>query len=368
MFSALTACIITCHDVYNAGASLQAHALREYLQQQGIQAYTIDYKPDYLSRHFLLWGCFSSKYDKPIIRILYNLIKLPGRIIQRLGRRKKQYDQFTAKHLILTPTRYHTNQDLCLSPPKADVYFAGSDQIWNTLFPNGKDPAFYLSFAPQDSVKASYAASFATTAVEEKYQSQIKQWLHNLDYGSVRESSGLAILQSLGITNARQVLDPVFLLPKEHWLKIEEPFIAEHPYILLYDFDNSQSIKEYVISKASEHGWKIYSILPCEYADKEFSDYGPAMFPALVHHARLVVSNSFHATAFSLIYEKNFVVFNRSESINTRMADLLNLIGDEAMQEKRDYSVIRPRLLSALDSSEKFISTVLSAAVERRGK
>lgn len=161
---------ITCHDVYNVGASLQACALVTYLRKLGHDAQIIDYKPDYLSNHYPLWGLGNPAYDKPVIRELYNLAKLPGRLKARNGKRKAEYDRFTAEFLPLTPRRYTSNDDLKQNPPEADVYFAGSDQIWNCFFPNGKDPAFYLDFAPAGSVRASYAASFAMDDIPEEWK------------------------------------------------------------------------------------------------------------------------------------------------------------------------------------------------------
>ena len=179
---------ITCHDVYNVGASLQAYALVTYLRKLGHDAQIIDYKPDYLSNHYPLWGLGNPAYDKPILRELYNLAKLPGRLKARNG--KAEYDRFTAEFLPLTPRRYTSNDDLKQNPPEADVYFAGSDQIWNCFFPNGKDPAFYLDFAPAGSVRASYAASFAMDDIPEEWKPDVKRRLSGLDHISVRESSG----------------------------------------------------------------------------------------------------------------------------------------------------------------------------------
>ncbi len=108
------------------------------------------------------------------------------------------------------------------NPPEADVYFAGSDQIWNCFFPNGKDPAFYLDFAPAGSVRASYAASFAMDDIPEEWKPDVKRRLSGLDHISVRESSGAAIVERLGIPGAVQVMDPVFLLDSEAWASIEK--------------------------------------------------------------------------------------------------------------------------------------------------
>ena len=358
---------ITCHDVYNVGASLQAYALVTYLGSLGYEAEIIDYKPNYLSNHYPLWGLNNPAYDKPVLRELYNLAKLPGRIKARYSKRKKSFDAFTRDYLLKTEQRYTSNDDLKQNPPEADVFFAGSDQIWNCFFHNGKDPTFYLDFAPAGSVKASYAASFATEDVAEEWKPQVRQWLSGLDYLSVRESSGVEIIERLGIPGAVQVLDPVFLLSREAWSAIEQKPEHMEPYVLLYDFDRNPEMVRFAQKLAAEHGWKVYSILPCEKCDRCFSQEGPRMFVGLVHHAEFVVSNSFHATAFSLIFQKQFVVFNRQEHINTRMRDILALVGadlrlmtnvDENLDEI-DYNCVGEKLACAIQQSKKYIADVI---------
>lgn len=357
---------ITCHDVYNVGASLQAYALVTYLRKLGHDAQIIDYKPDYLSNHYPLWGLGNPAYDKPVIRELYNLAKLPGRLKARNGKRKAEYDRFTAEFLPLTPRRYTSNDDLKQNPPEADVYFAGSDQIWNCFFPNGKDPAFYLDFAPAGSVRASYAASFAMDDIPEEWKPDVKRRLSGLDHISVRESSGAAIVERLGIPGAVQVMDPVFLLDSEAWASIEKPVPNTEPYVLLYDFDRNPEMVRFARRMAEENGWKLYSVLSCGECDRCFEQDGPLTFLNLVHHAQFVVSNSFHATAFSLIFRKQFVVFNRQEHINTRMRDLLTLVGTESQlmenAEQRvetvDYCLVSRKLDSAVAQSKAFITTV----------
>ena len=91
------------------------------------------------------------------------------------------------------------------------------------------------------------------------------------------------------------------------------------------------------------------------------------MFVGLVHHAQFVVSNSFHATAFSLIFQKQFVVFNRREGINTRMRDLLRSVGAQnrlmstAVQELNEinYDMIIEKLTAALQQSKDYIAEVI---------
>ena len=347
---------------------MQAYALVTYLRKLGHDAQIIDYKPDYLSNHYPLWGLGNPAYDKPVIRELYNLAKLPGRLKARNGKRKAEYDRFTAEFLPLTPRRYTSNDYFKQTPPEADVYFAGSDQIWNCFFPNGKDPAFYLDFAPAGSVRASYAASFAMDDIPEEWKPDVKRRLSGLDHISVRESSGAAIVERLGIPGAVQVMDPVFLLDSEAWASIEKPVPNTEPYVLLYDFDRNPEMVRFARRMAEENGWKLYSVLSCKECDRCFEQDGPLTFLNLVHHAQFVVSNSFHATAFSLIFRKQFVVFNRQEHINTRMRDLLYGLGlrdclmDSAGRDcpRIDYPQILERLDEKVSVSKAYIENVLS--------
>lgn len=357
-------CTITCHDVYNVGASLQAYALQTYLKSLGHDVRIIDYKPDYLSKHYRLDIVGNPKYDKPFVREAYLLAKLPGRL--RTLPRKKAFDRFTAKYLELTK-RYTSNEALKQEPPEADVYFAGSDQIWNPLFPNGKDPAFYLDFV-QQGVRASYAASFAVDEFPQALHNVTAQYLGRFDHIAVRETSGLSVLKTMGITDAVSVLDPVFLLPRAQWAAMaERPEGCEDPYLLVYDFDNSASLRALAERIAAETGWRIYSVLDLPYAERCFPLCGPETFLGLVQGAAFVLSNSFHATAFSVIFEREFAVVKRTEKINTRMRDFTALLGlsDHMVTETAsvplhtDWTQVERRLADEILQSKAYIDEVL---------
>lgn len=357
-------CTITCHDVYNVGASLQAYALQAYLKSLGHDVKIIDYKPDYLSKHYRLDIVGNPKYDKPLLKQAYLLAKLPGRL--HLLPRKRAFDSFTDKHLTLTK-RYASNDELKADPPEAEVYFAGSDQIWNPLFPNGKDPAFYLDFVRQG-VRASYAASFAVDEFPQELRKVTAQYLQRLDHIAVRESSGLGILETLGITDAVTVLDPVFLLDREQWEAMAEmPAECKKPYLLVYDFDNSAAVGELAERLAAEHGWAIYSIFDLPYAERCFSLCGPETFLGLVQGAAFVLSNSFHATAFSVIFRREFAVVERTENINTRMRDLTALLGlsdhmisaDAEPVLNTDWAAAASRLSGEITRSKAYLDKVL---------
>lgn len=312
---------ITCHDVYNLGASLQAYALAAYLKDCKHDVQIIDYKPDYLSYHYSLTWVPNPKFDHPFIRQAYLLAKLPGRLKAKRSLRKKRFDAFRNEYLSLTAQRYSSIEALQRNCPEADAYIAGSDQIWNPIFQNGKDPAFFLEFAPNNKKKISYAASFSVDDLDKMDTERILPWLKRMDAISVRETSGVTLLDRMGLDGV-QVVDPVFLLKKEQW---EDIAICPDMkgYILVYDFDNSSLVHSIASTLANKTGKKIVSVFPMDIADQVWSDIGPQEFLGAILNADCVISNSFHATAFSLIFQKDFYVVNRKENINTRMRDLL---------------------------------------------
>lgn len=357
-------CTITCHDVYNVGASLQAYALQTYLAALGHDVRIIDYKPEYLSRHYRLDIVGNPKYDKPFLKQAYLLAKLPGRL--RMLPRKKAFDSFKAKYLHLT-RRYGSNDELCADPPEADVYIAGSDQIWNPLFPNGKDPAFYLAFVRHGN-RASYAASFAVDAFPEELRSVTAQYLSHFSHISVRERSALAVLAEMGIQGGVSTLDPVFLLDREYWdAMAQTPFTENEPYIFVYDFDNSPAIRKIAERIAAERNLRIYSLFKLAYADRCFPLCGPEQFLGLLKNASFVLSNSFHATAFAVIFEREFAVVERTEKINTRMRDLTEVLGvsdhmvtaNAEVIYETDWGAVKQKLAVERDRAKSYLDEVI---------
>ncbi len=362
---------ITCHEVYNHGASLQEFALLKHLQDLGHEAEAIAYKPDYLNNQFKFWKVGNPRYaGNPVTKLLYILAKLPERI--RDMKRKKNFDAFSRKYIPSGANIYRTNKELLENPPLADAYICGSDQIWNPIFPNGSDPSFYLNFAPENKVRLSYAASFATDKLPDELREFMQSSIEKLDATSVRETSGLALLEDLGIEEGKQVLDPVFLLAGEYWKK-EFVKPIEGDYILIYDFDSNEQIRRVARELASANGWRIKTVNKnITYAHDNHWLEGPDYFLSLVAQARMVLTNSFHAVCFSLIFERQLYVFDRGENINTRMQDLLSLVGlerlrisgngDDSVEANPipDFEEIRNALRRHSDRSKAFLKHALA--------
>lgn len=322
---------ITCHDVYNFGASLQAFALQSFLENNGHEVEIIDYKPSYIDFPYKI-SMFVHP-DSPvrrytdkskILKFLY-IIKRFIWSIPSLGR-KKSFDNFTKKYLKLT-AKYISNEELLNNAPEADVYIVGSDQVWNSItMLNGLDPAFYLQFAPKTKKKISYAASFGSTSISKEHSTEITSWLNYLDAISVRESIGVEVLKKLGIKGTH-VCDPVFLLSETEWrnrLQISKP---SEKYVLIYNLTsiNNRLLQDAKIT-AERFGIKMYSVSPMviSAADKNFTGVGPDTFVSLIFNASFVFTNSFHATAFSIISHRQFCTYNyHSKSNSSRMYSVL---------------------------------------------
>jgi hypothetical protein len=362
---------ITCHDVYNPGASLQAYALMKYLQELGHEVEIINYKPDYLS--YNLWA-IGAKWNKNIfLKILYYAYVIPKRL--SLKKRRKKFDIFTKERLIITTEKYRSIDELKTDTPIADIYFAGSDQIWNTESPNGKDPSFFLDFVPEGAIKASYAASFSVSEIASEYIDFVKNRLVTFDFISVREKTGINILKSLGIEHGTVVTDPVFLLGKGQWEKLSK-FQTDEKYIFVYDQENNPEIKKAALKLAKQYNLRIYaieSLYPRPYADRKIKDAGPEEFIGLIEQCEICLTNSFHCIAFSLIFNKKFYLFKRThQKVNSRMLDLLDDLGlnnrigtedqDELGMNEINYQVVNDIIEQKRQKSINYINSVIEKA------
>ena len=312
-------CTITCQNTDNHGARLQAYALAKHLRDQGNEVEIIDYRPPYMNPTFRVfywpgngirkWGRF--------------LFYLPNRI--RMRRRHSSFVSFANQYLPLTERVYHTIADLRSFPPEADMYIAGSDQIWNTSFKNGTDPAYYLDFGDATVRRESYAASFATEEILPSAIPFVKENLKRFDKITVREKSGLRILEKLGF-QGEQKDDPVFLLSKDEWSEMCDVTGQGKQYVLVYDFFSDPGIKKKAKEVARQKKLPIFAICPRYqwYAAKNFATAGPCAFLSLIKNAACLVTNSFHGIAFSMIFDKPFVFVERPDGLNERMKELLS--------------------------------------------
>lgn len=323
---------LTCHNCMNYGASLQAYALQTYIEKIGNECKIIDYMPHGDIDKYSIYRIRKGQRHYGLFKALGPIGFLLALYIHRkqwpFRKRKYAFNSFTEKYLKTTSNRYHNAKELEDNIPKADLYIVGSDQVWNTDMDNGKDPSFYLSFVPNGNRCISYAASFGLSKIGSDWTPFVANHLQHLRWVSVREDTGISIVKSLGI-NAVRVLDPVFLLSKEQWIDVGKKTISGD-YLLLYHLGPVSVIENEICKRiAKERNLKIVALnskMTISYADVNVNDAGPVEFVEYIRSASYVVSTSFHATAFSVIFNKQFAVCPIiGQNNSSRMKDFLNL-------------------------------------------
>lgn len=327
----------------NYGTVLQNYALQTFLRSLGFETFLI--------RTDIPLGCSRRDYYKSLLQKngFFSLISyFKSRLFCKITRRilsenkndeKRKFPDFMDKNL--NPTKiFRSLSELESDCPMADIYIAGSDQVWNTYGENygavsEQIKAYLLSFAPDSARKISCAASFGKNSLAVEFENLFKQELSEFDFISCREKSGVEICKRLGFENAVLQQDPTMLLSSDEYKKIaSKSLVPKKPYILLYLLGNdtdfsTRRLKQFAKLKNLE---VVY--VPANEAQK--INFHKKTFPTVeewlgvYENASAVVTNSFHGTVFSLIFNKSFLSVHQSgkfESQNVRIDSLLEDFG-----------------------------------------
>jgi len=315
--------IITFHFAENYGAVLQCVALSRALEKIGHDVYVIDYRPKYHTKKYSLWRHTSKNNigKAKIKQTVSNFINFPSRF-----KRKVKYKKFINQHLKFT-NKYTSIDDLKKNPPEMDCYISGSDQIWNKSILNGKfDDAYLLDFGDENIKKYTYAASMGIVGEDEDIN-YICEKLKKFTAIGIREKSLYNHMKQYCADNLVITLDPVFLCNRNEWELIESKIKIEEPYILCYYLGQEETINNIAQEIYKKTGHKIINISAgrtrIDNVWKGYKSCSPDEFLAYIHHAEIIITNSFHATAFSIIYKKAFVCVPHSQTYS-RMYDLLD--------------------------------------------
>ncbi len=333
--------IVSCYFKENYGSVLQAYATQRFLNNNNVQNETIEIEKNidfkngkkkfYLSQimnfNFLKtkFGMVKFKIDKKIKK------NLKQNILIRNNEFKKFKNNFS-----LSKSCNTYNELTELSKNNYSDVIVGSDQLWLPV--NVVADYYTLNWVPNDINKISYATSFGISEIPNKYQKLYKKFLKRINYLSVREETGVNLVKKMANKNAKLVCDPVFLLTKEKWDEIApKERVIKDKYILCYFLGNNINHRKFAEKLKEATGYKIVSINHCDeyvkYSDKFADiipyDVGPDKWLDLIKNAEYVCTDSFHCTAFSIIYNKEFFDFRRyssknRNSTNSRIDSLLN--------------------------------------------
>ena len=305
---------------------------------------------------------YPARFKKTYFRAF--LTKHPKMIEQKLKmvKKEKQLEPFRKQNL--TRTKYYKNNEL-LKKANFDYncYITGSDQVWNTSFLRSgerkKTYSYFLDFAPDDKILASYAASFGTTKFPEDLKKDLEKSLKRFDIVSVREKTGLEIVKDAGVSEAFLVPDPTLLLKKEDYEKFVKEEKNEKGYTFLYMLGNHKKDATEVLAYAQEKGLKS---VECE-------EFGIEDWLSEIYHSDLVVTNSFHGTVFSILFEKPFVsLLIEGSGMNDRITTLLEKLelsdriykGDSSIIDKEiDWEKVNKNLEKLRESGYEYIDRIV---------
>lgn len=320
--------LVTIYQVPNYGSVLQAYATQCILESLGVEVIIINYKyPNH-------WH-----YKQGIPRP--NPIK---GFIHRLGIRNEKYNALNKfrKDNYHFSKQYKDYEELKKENwDEYDLFVVGSDQVWKAHFTKG-DPTYLLSFLPDDIRRISLASSFASDSIPSEYRELYKQELSKFDALSVRESNGVRIINDelkLGkLVNV--VLDPTLLLDKNDWQRLvpRSMFQKKRPYILFYmwayAFEPRPYIFEVLKHFQNQMDCDIIALEGYTSADQacgvEMRNATTSSIPEFIDlfaNSDLVITSSFHGTAFALNFGIPLISVVPDNDGDDRQSTLLRLAG-----------------------------------------
>ena len=356
--------IVTFHNALNYGGVLQAYALNKYLSNIEHDVKTIDF-------------CPKDIYKLIGFRHTYSGIKYPlyiGRNLLMINKRYpkiKKFIEFNKNYIPMTH-KMTTIDEVKEYSDKLDIIISGSDQVWNKDVWNRelRNTGLYSLGFETKAKKISYAASIGKDKLDENELKGLLEDIKDYSHISVREESAKEIIGG----NTTTVVDPVLLLDAKYWYD----FIEETPkedYIFVYILIETKDIVKKVKELSKKTGLPIKYI--CGHNifgrhGKNYASASPKEFVNLIHHAKYVVTNSFHGLAFSVIFEKEFITFLNSTR-GTRQVNLLEKVGltnrifnkEEDMynqiSKKIDYKKAKEKLAIEIEKSKEFLDSVLGS-------
>jgi hypothetical protein len=366
--------VITFHNAHNYGATLQTWALQRALAGallaggERIEPCVVHYHPFSIDRTYLLTRRTG----------LLGLIKKATLLVKKKDRlrltRFNRYSSFIKSNLVLLGD-YTDNAELERADIKLDAYITGSDQVWNFKLTDGYDPAYFLEFVKDGAKKISYAASTGGDRIERQYAEDFVKNLRTFTAVSVREPSLGAQLAKLAKIEAVDVVDPTLLLNRQDYDAIKKQTYWKEPYILVYSIQRNKKFKKFVNKLSKEMGLPVIQRkMTKQYINElgKFWTHTPGEFLGDIEGAEFVLTNSFHGTVFSIIYEKPFLSMLHTVT-GARTAQLLERLGleshivsglkdfhDPDLMYVNDWGAVKARLSDQREKSFEFLRKALS--------
>lgn len=320
--------ILTFHCAHNYGAVLQAYATQALLSEAGYDVEIIDYRPDYLVkpyRRFALSRLKGKDFPSTVRHIASEILLVPVRC-----RRFNAFERFISRRLKLSE-----RVDAESFAGDYDTILIGSDQVWNKNITGGCfDPMYFADFPlEQQGIRCiADAVSMESESISDEDAAYLKARAEAFDAISVRESQLAVMLEQKCGVRAAHIQDPVIQVVPKVWEELASECGRKRPYILVYRIRNHASIDRFVKDMAAMTGADIVEVTAFPDGRKLFNGNqceGVEDFLGLLKNAAYVVTTSFHAVAFSIIFKRPFNCFAFGKGSDTRQQSLLSSVGLE---------------------------------------
>ena len=336
---------ITRHAVANYGSILQSYALQETIKNMKHQPQIINYiredeNGNNIGKTMLKRSKFWNKNF--ITRMIYNVLQTPNYT--------NSFNKFSMyrKELLDETEEYSSLEELKKKCPEADIYCTGSDQVWGKIGDDEYDKAYFLEFVDKQKKCISYASSFGKEKISENLRKELPKLLKKYSHVLVREKSAVDILKDKGI-DSKLTIDPVFLLNANEWNKMIGDVKFNKKYILVYQLHNNKKFEKYCkqISKKMKLplirisiSW-LYMFRPGKLALLPT----PQEFMAYFRDAEYIITDSFHGTSFSLIFNKKFIDILPGDT-STRITNILKITNteDRILKDYNDFVTIKKEI------------------------
>lgn len=336
--------IITWCNYHNYGTYLQAYALQAFLRKYNHEVSILD---DYQYSVKLPSFVKTKILIKKLIKQVFFHSSLTDDKLDRSS--DALYELFKQKYLQIDSDVRQLEQ----LDGHYDAYICGSDQIWNPcVFDRVGHEFYFASFGKKP--KIAYAPSIGVKEIPNEYKEHFSKLISDFAFLSTREKNASEILKDLSGRCVETVVDPTLLLSRQDWYQLVSPSEKTLPYIFVYLLTYNQTYIDRVYEYSERYNLKIRMVKPCginiPIAGVEAA--GPLEFLKLISNASVVMTDSFHAVLFSIIYKKQFVVFKRFKdtnrsSQNSRIENLLSMI-------KRQNCFVDEDTLSKIGEVKKF--------------
>lgn len=314
--------IVTFHRADNYGAVLQCYALYTVLDAMGCDAMVIDYRNPVIENRY--------RVVPKIRKNLVQWISLLAKTLPHYRQRKLRHTRFEQFRGMFKMSRPYSKAELVNGGADCDLIISGSDQVFNPNITNGCDDVYFLNIGG-DFVRASYAASIGNVDDKQIRSEEFGKKISAFDYLSVREDDACNFLSSCYGLSVQKCLDPTLLLDEEHWREIVKDTVIDVPqkYILLYYVQYNSELIKIAQTLAKEKGLPVVCFKPDIKLDCQTvccDSAGPLEFVKLIENADCVVTSSFHATAFSVIFKKDIHILTHSQT-GSRVVSLAQIFG-----------------------------------------